>query len=567
MATTMDSPTVDWKAVVLDQIKKRNERESGKCKAVFESHNKLFSNLDLSRTQNIQLQIQVEKLKQENAELQIKVQSGAGNSGTKGEKTQALEQKLYKVQEELTDLHRKRGENAQQLIDLSALVQEKDKELQLRETRLQESEIKISAYEDELKNLEVALMELQKANDMLKDEYETLQLLYSTTEETIRKVRDENTDLVMRWMKEKSQDALKMNQENETWQKRKQEEIQKKLVEAAREKEVEVEDCGPRFPNSPTLPSPIGICISASVPDKAIFQLDAHDGEVNAVRFCPSGRTFATAGHDRKVKLWEFMNISGSCHAKGSLAGSNAAVMCIDFDQQEQFVLGASNDFATRVWGAQDHRLRHTLTGHAGKVLAARFLGDSNKVVSGSHDRTLKIWDLRSRACIKTIFAGSSCNDLVTSDGRGTNIISGHFDKKIRFWDTRSGDARANEFELSGKITSLELSPDRQYLLSCSKDDSLKFIDLRQNRVAGTVCAEGFKVFLDYTRASLSPDGQYAACGSQDGAIYIWSMVTMKLEKTIKEHNAPVIAVTWHPQGNKLLSCDRNKKVIMWADF
>ncbi len=74
---------------------------------------------------------------------------------------------------------------------------------------------------------------------MLKDEYETLQLLYSTTEETIRKVRDENTDLVMRWMKEKAEDALKMNQENETWQKKKQEEIQKKLVEAAKEKEVE----------------------------------------------------------------------------------------------------------------------------------------------------------------------------------------------------------------------------------------------------------------------------------------------------------------------------------------
>ena len=29
---------------------------------------------------------------------------------TKGEKTQALEQKLFKLQEELTDLHRKKGE-------------------------------------------------------------------------------------------------------------------------------------------------------------------------------------------------------------------------------------------------------------------------------------------------------------------------------------------------------------------------------------------------------------------------------------------------------------------------
>lgn len=42
---------------------------------------------------------------------------------------------------------------------------------------------------------------------------------------------------------------------------------------------------------------------------------------------------------------------------------------------------------------------QHTLTGHSGKVLAAKFLGESSRVASGSHDRTLKIWDLRSRAC------------------------------------------------------------------------------------------------------------------------------------------------------------------------
>ena len=43
---------------------------------------------------------------------------------------------------------------------------------------------------------------------------------------------------------------------------------------------------------------------------------------------------------------------------------------------------------------------QHTLTGHEGKVLSAKFLGtDSSKIVSGSHDRTLKVWDLRSKAC------------------------------------------------------------------------------------------------------------------------------------------------------------------------
>ncbi|XP_038051091.1 autophagy-related protein 16-1-like isoform X2 [Patiria miniata] len=566
MATSMEPSFSVWKALVLKRLQTRNELESGNFKALLETHNKLFNNLDSVRAQNLQLQIQVEKLRQENSELQIKAQSGIGTGGTKGEKTQALEQKLFRLQEELTDMHRKKGENAQQLIDLSAQLQEKDKELQLKDTRLLESDVKISAYEDELKNLEKALMELQKTNETLKDEQDALQLLYTKTEDTIRRVQEENADLVTRWMQEKAQDAFRMNRENETWLKKKQEEVQKKLVEAAKDIHVEPTHGNPKYLEMSS-PANSAICICAVVPDRAISQLDAHDGEVNAVRFCPSGRMFASAGADRKLKLWELTSLTSSCQSRGILMGSNAAVMCIDFDQQEQFVLGASNDYATRVWGAQDHRLRHTLTGHGGKVLAARFLGDSNKVVSGSHDRTLKIWDLRSRACTKTIFAGSSCNDLVTSDGRGTNIISGHFDRKIRFWDTRSGDARANEFELSGKITSLELSTDRQYLLSCSKDDALKLIDVRMNKVVGTFCAEGFKVFLEYTRAALSPDGVYAACGSQDGSIYVWNMQTMKLEKTLKEHSAPVIAVTWHPNGTKMLSCDRNKKVIMWADF
>lgn len=50
-----------------------------------------------------------------------------------------------------------------------------------------------------------------------------------------------------------------------------------------------------------------------------------------------------------------------------------------------------------RVWPVPV--LQHTLTGHSGKVLSARFLLDNTRIVSGSYDRTLKLWDLRSKVC------------------------------------------------------------------------------------------------------------------------------------------------------------------------
>lgn len=42
------------------------------------------------------------------------------------------------------------------------------------------------------------------------------------------------------------------------------------------------------------------------------------------------------------------------------------------------------------------------------------------------------------------------------------------------------------EMELLGKITALDLNPERTELLSCSRDDLLKVIDLRTNAVKQT---------------------------------------------------------------------------------
>lgn len=53
---------------------------------------------------------------------------------------------------------------------------------------------------------------------------------------------------------------------------------------------------------------------------------------MNDVRWSPSGRLFATAGADRKVKLWEISN--QQIQKRATLTGSNGGVISLDFDME-----------------------------------------------------------------------------------------------------------------------------------------------------------------------------------------------------------------------------------------
>uniref|UniRef100_A0A182SGA8 WD_REPEATS_REGION domain-containing protein n=1 Tax=Anopheles maculatus TaxID=74869 RepID=A0A182SGA8_9DIPT len=205
-----------------------------------------------------------------------------------------------------------------------------------------------------------------------------------------------------------------------------------------------------------------------------------------------------------------------------------------------------------------------TLTGHSAKVMAAKFLG-STFIVTGSYDRTLKIWNLKN--CTETKFAGSCCNDLVTVDS--FSFISGHIDKKIRFWDVRTADGTGNDILMQGKITSLDLSKDGWYLLSCVRDDdTINLLDLRQNRIVRTYRHDNFKVGWEWARVAFNPSGSRLAAGSADGSVFIWS-INGPLEKVLKDpkgSGATVTAVSWHPVTSTLASVDRAKKCTIWSN-
>ncbi|XP_049916508.1 autophagy-related protein 16-1 isoform X3 [Epinephelus moara] len=600
-----------WKRHISDQLKLRDRVQRQAFEEIVLQYNRLLEKSDLQAV--LSERYQTDK---------YDVQRGhEASSAADWSRSDALQQEMsqmrIKHQEELTELHKKRGELAQSVIELNNQIQQKDKEIQSNEAKMMEYQQQISSLEGECRELRSYLQDLERANQTLKDEYDALQITFSALEEKLRKTTEDNQELVSRWMAEKAQEANKLNAENEKDSRRRQAKLQKELADAAKEPlpidpdddiEVLAEDGGkgggetspnralsrtPRserkkmsqpppgglldsisnifgrrrtansFSTSPeNTEAPSGVCAEVRVPSTALHVFEAHDGEVNAVRFSPGSRLLATGGMDRRVKLWEV--VAGRCEPKGALTGSNAGITSIEFDSAGSYLLAASNDFASRIWTVDDYRLRHTLTGHSGKVLSARFLLDNTRIVSGSYDRTLKLWDLRNKVCTKTVFAGSSCNDIVCTE---QCVMSGHFDKKVRFWDIRA-ESIVKELELLGRVTSLDLNHDRTELLTCSRDDLVKIIDLRTNGVRQTFSAQGFKCGADWTRVTFSPDGSYVAGGSADGALYIWNVVTGKVDRTLdRNHNSAINSVSWSPSGAYVASVEKGSKAILWSDM
>lgn len=538
---------MDWRKQILKSLQDRNNAQCKQFEDIIVFSTQLFERVDSLRANNVQLTVQKERLQQENLQLQMNTESSLGKPRA------ALETKIYQLQEEMTELLRHKSEHSQQLIDAKNSLEEKDRQLHQKETRIQEYEAELGTLKQSLNTTLKELQDMKDANQLLRDEHEALQLAYNSLERNFSTLERDHQDLIKRWMALKSRDADKLNAENERMLRLKQAQVKRDLEDAAREPVV--------VPNDSTRSVP-PLCMQSFVPNRLLLKYEAHDGEVNAVQFSPAGRILCTGGGDRKVKIWEFTR--DQALLRGTLGGSNATIMSLDMDTEENLVLAASNDFSSRVWTLGDQRLRHTLTGHSRKVLAAKFLGDTGRVASGSHDRTLKIWDLRSRACIRTIFAGSSCNDLVASDSAGTTIISGHFDKRLRFWDARA-ESSANEIVLGGLISSLDLSADRCQLLCCVRDDTIKLLDVRMNQVLVSFQDDNFKVACDWTRAKFSPDASYVAVGSHDGTLFIWNTQTAKLEKKLKEMSSPIIACSWNPSGDYIASSDRDKRICVWS--
>jgi RNA polymerase sigma factor (sigma-70 family) len=186
---------------------------------------------------------------------------------------------------------------------------------------------------------------------------------------------------------------------------------------------------------------------------KQAFRLEGHAGGVKAVAWSPDGKTIATGGNDKTIRLWD----ATTGKERRKLEGHEGAVESVAFSPDGKRLASGGQDGVARVWrlGTDDKPM--SLGTANGWLLGVAFSPDGRTLVTatrqaGAVKSALRLWDLatgKERARFSG-HQGTAGAAAFSPDGRV--IVSGGGDGAVLLWDV-TGRVE------NGKFAAAELSP------------------------------------------------------------------------------------------------------------
>ena len=131
-----------WRNQILERLRTRNRTQSEPFQELILLHAKVLERaLHLQQENDRLLTFQIQNRRGEGGGGAAAADDHGASSSTSGSsQLEEMKAKVYGLQEELTALHRRKGENAQQVIDLSAQAKSQEAELNDQAQKLLQQE-------------------------------------------------------------------------------------------------------------------------------------------------------------------------------------------------------------------------------------------------------------------------------------------------------------------------------------------------------------------------------------------------------------------------------------------
>ncbi len=118
------------------------------------------------------------------------------------------------------------------------------------------------------------------------------------------------------------------------------------------------------------------------------IEIEAHTDRINDLAFSPDGSKLASASDDGTIKVWDMMT-GGEIY---TITDHEDAVTCVTFSKDGTLIASGSWDNTAMVHAASDGSLLHTYEGHRNTVNTIDFSFDGTMLATGGEDNIVMIW-------------------------------------------------------------------------------------------------------------------------------------------------------------------------------
>ncbi|KAJ4975836.1 hypothetical protein NE237_000942 [Protea cynaroides] len=294
--------------------------------------------------------------------------------------------------------------------------------------------------------------------------------------------------------------------------------------------------------------------VPKGLPFELVCSRKSSETKVLCCHFSSDGKLLASAGHDKKVVLWNLDTFK----FKRSLKDHSLLITDVRFRRSSSILATSSSDKTIRIWDA--NYLRHSLyklLGHSEQVMSLDFHPEKEDLLCSCDNNEILLWNVNHRKCIRVSKGGVTQIRFQSQVGQLLAAASGN---TINIRDVETGSVLFNLEGHVKRVQSICWDTTGKYIASVSEDCVRVWSALSGGECVHKLCSNDkkFQSCTFHSRGSLLlVIGGYKS-------LELWNPMSTCKTNTYPAHGGLITALADSPSTRMVATTSHDGYVKLW---